>query len=104
MRRVVPRLAPPSKLNGHSVQVAGDELVILSFDAPPLVPVPGLTPAEHEVCALLLEGLSNREIAARRGSAPRTVANQLARIFVKLEVGSRAALIALLSRGRRGAP
>ena len=49
-----------------------------------------LGPAEAQVLQLALEGLSNAAIAARRGSRPRTIANQLARAYEKLGVSSRA--------------
>lgn len=51
-----------------------------------------LSPAEREVARLAREGRSNAEIACARGTSPRTVANQLARIYKKLGVGSRVAL------------
>ncbi len=54
----------------------------------------GLTAAERAVALLLVEGASNAAIAQARGASPRTVANQVAAVFRKLGVGSRAALIA----------
>ncbi len=57
-----------------------------------------LTRAELAVVGLALEGLSNRAIAARRGCSYRTVANQLASIFAKLDIGSRAELAAWAAR------
>ncbi|APR88599.1 hypothetical protein A7982_13948 [Minicystis rosea] len=57
-----------------------------------------LTDAEADVARLACEGLSNAEIAERRGSAERTVANQLARIYEKLGVRSRVELVVLLLR------
>jgi DNA-binding CsgD family transcriptional regulator len=56
-----------------------------------------LTPAERDVVSLLLIGKSNREIAIHRGTATRTVANQLQGIYYKLTVGSRGELVARLS-------
>lgn len=53
-----------------------------------------LTPAERSVLHLLFERLSNQEIAALRHTSVRTVANQVASIFAKLHVGSRAELLA----------
>lgn len=44
----------------------------------------GLTQAEHEVLTLLAEGLTQREIARRRGVAARTVETQAASIYAKL--------------------
>jgi DNA-binding NarL/FixJ family response regulator len=45
---------------------------------------------------LAVEGLSNKEIAESRESSERTVANQLASIYRKLRVNSRAELVAHL--------
>jgi len=56
-----------------------------------------LTAAEHEVLELLLAGRTNAEIARRRRTAPRTVANQLGSIYRKLRVGGRRQLLALLA-------
>jgi DNA-binding CsgD family transcriptional regulator len=56
-----------------------------------------LTPVERNVVASILEGKSNREIARARGTSERTVANQVASVFGKLRVGSRAELVALLA-------
>lgn len=58
-----------------------------------------LTAAEGEVARLIAAGLSNAEIARRRGASPRTVANQAASIFRKLGVTSRLGLYSLLARG-----
>ncbi len=52
-----------------------------------------LTPAEHEVASHLLAGMSNAEIARKRRVSPRTVANQVACIYRKLRVRSRAELV-----------
>jgi DNA-binding CsgD family transcriptional regulator len=55
-----------------------------------------LTPVEAEVTRLLAAGLSNAEIARVRGTARRTVANQVASVFRKLGVSSRLELNTLL--------
>ncbi len=55
----------------------------------------GLTDAEREVARLVMEGLSNAEIARRRGTSIRTVANQVASVFAKAGAGSRRELAAL---------
>lgn len=66
-----------------------DEFAVLSFstETAPLPEV--LAPAERDVFRLMLEGLSNAEIARVRGTKLRTVANQVASIFDKLGIGSR---------------
>jgi DNA-binding NarL/FixJ family response regulator len=57
-----------------------------------------LAPAELEVCRLLLEGRSHRQISLARRTALRTVANQLAAVFTKLRVSGRMELVARLVR------
>jgi DNA-binding CsgD family transcriptional regulator len=59
-----------------------------------------LSRAEREVAKLAAAGLTNAAIAMRRGTAVRTVANQMASILLKLRAGSRyevAARLALCS-------
>jgi DNA-binding CsgD family transcriptional regulator len=51
-----------------------------------------LTRGELEVARLAARGLSNTAIAEARGARPRTVANQLASIYRKLGISSRAQL------------
>ena len=59
-------------------------------DTPPAVGSRGtLTAREHEVLALVCEGLGNKEIAQRLYLSLRTVENHLASIYGKLGVGSR---------------
>ena len=55
----------------------------------------GLSPAEHEVLALLRQGLSNKEIAVVRGRSVATVKNQVSVCLDKLGVDSRTRLMAL---------
>jgi DNA-binding NarL/FixJ family response regulator len=52
--------------------------------------------AEEHVVRLLLDGRTHAEIAAQRGTSPRTVANQLAGAFRKLGVSGRLQLLLLL--------
>lgn len=53
----------------------------------------------------LLYGQSNEQIAARRRTSSRTIANQVAALFRKLGVGSQAELVAYIEAdGRDGAP
>ncbi len=56
-----------------------------------------LTPAEREVTADLLRGLSNREIAAKRNRRVRTIANQVASVLAKVGAGSRRTLVTALA-------
>ena len=59
----------------------------------------GLTPAETAVVALAIEGYSNEEIARVRGCSARTVANQLAAVYVKKRVSGRRELRSFVRRG-----
>ena len=54
-----------------------------------------LTPQERQVAALVRQGLSNRDVAARLFVSPRTVDFHLRNVFSKLGVASRAELTAL---------
>jgi DNA-binding CsgD family transcriptional regulator len=74
------------------------ELAVVSIPQPDPQRFGQLTPAEVEVVRLVLDGLTNSEIAERRGVSDRTVANQLASVYRKLNVNSRAELVAALLR------
>ena len=52
-------------------------------------PVEALTTREHDVLALVADGLPNRDIAARLGISDHTVKFHLASIFGKLGVSTR---------------
>ncbi|MGE3858313.1 MAG: response regulator transcription factor [Dehalococcoidia bacterium] len=53
-----------------------------------------LTPREYEVLTLLADGLSNAEIANELCVSPNTVRTHVQSLFTKLEVGSRAKVVA----------
>ena len=96
------RDGPRRPLSGVKVSVEehdGLEFVLLDVPAPSgrAEILAALTAAEREVAELVLGGCTNAEVASRRGTSARTVANQLARIYRTLEVGSRTELCALLS-------
>ena len=100
-------LAPPSGLDAHRFDVGPDAFGVLVFPlgGPSVSPPPtNLTPSEQSVMQLMLEGKSNQEIAKERRTAVRTVANQVASIFKKLGVGSRAELYAFGARGTKRGP
>jgi DNA-binding NarL/FixJ family response regulator len=67
----------------------GQEFAVLSepLSAPP---TETLTAAELDVARAVVRGASNAEIAAIRGTAVRTVANQVASIMSRLGASSRA--------------
>lgn len=92
--------APPPENDDLVVQIAtfrvGDEeLAVVSYPVVPDLPA-ALSPSEREVAALVMEGLSNQEIAQVRGTSERTVANQVASIFRRCGVSSRSELVAAL--------
>ena len=57
-----------------------------------------LTPREREVLGLLVEGLSDAQIAGRLVISPKTVGTHVEHIYEKLAVRSRAQAIALAYR------
>jgi DNA-binding CsgD family transcriptional regulator len=59
-----------------------------------------LTKREQEVLALLMHGLSNKQIAARLYITPKTASHHVSRILWKLGVGTRAEAAALAARER----
>jgi DNA-binding CsgD family transcriptional regulator len=61
-----------------------------------------LTSSEHSVMELVLDGLSHREIAAKRSISARTVANQIASAFRRLGVSSRLDLIRRIAETNGG--
>ena len=58
----------------------------------------GLTPREREVLRLLVEGRSDKEIAAALFVGPRTVQTHVANLFAKLGVNARAEAAAVAVR------
>jgi DNA-binding CsgD family transcriptional regulator len=58
----------------------------------------GLTATEERVAALAASGRTNRQVAAELFLSPRTVEDNLARVYRKLGVSSRAELGAAMTR------
>ena len=62
-----------------------------------------LSKREHEILALITEGLGNADIAARLSISEKTVRNHVSKVFDKLGVWSRAqAIVFARDRGFRG--
>ncbi len=81
------------------VVVDGAPYVLFEWPCEAPFDAASLTDAERDVLSGILNGESNAEIARRRRSRPRTVANQVASIFRKLGVSSRLELIARAGAG-----
>lgn len=62
--------------------------------------LPGLTPRENQIAALVSEGLSNKQIARRLGITLATVKDHLHRLLGKTQLPNRAALAAAYHRNQ----
>jgi DNA-binding NarL/FixJ family response regulator len=83
------------------VMRAGLPVRVISIARPDLYLIGRLPGAELDIVKCLLEGHSHACIARRRGTSQRTIANQIASVFRRLNVSSRAELVhrlAALSR------
>lgn len=92
------------RARGARFEHEGVTYAVLELPAPdlerPTPDGPALTAAERAVVELLLRGYSNEQIAQARGRSARTIANQLAGLYRRYDVGSRVELVAKLTRGR----
>jgi DNA-binding NarL/FixJ family response regulator len=93
-RRTVPDRASFNDFRAGLVELDGEQYLVVSYPAPARSDLSVLTPAERSVLELLRRGLSNADIASRRGTSQNTVANQVAAILRKLEFRSRYGLSA----------
>jgi DNA-binding NarL/FixJ family response regulator len=89
----------PAGLRFEGIEDDGSTLVV-SFLVPTTDWETLLTATELEIARDVLSGHSNAEIARRRGTAVRTIANQVASIYRKLHVRSRLELSLLALAGR----
>jgi DNA-binding CsgD family transcriptional regulator len=69
-----------------------------SAPAPRFPPASALTPREQEIARMVGDGFTNKEIASVLEISSWTVSTHLRRIFGKLDVGTRAAMVARLAR------
>jgi DNA-binding CsgD family transcriptional regulator len=83
------------------VAFADEQLLIGAYPLIDAARVSCLTQAEREVTAQIIAGSTNFDIALRRGSSVRTIANQINSIFTKLNVRSRSELAAGLQARER---
>lgn len=84
----------PPDVRASVVELRSGRYLLLSFTPGEDLPRHGLTESERFIALALLRGCTNDEIARLRGTSPRTVANQVASIFRKLGVHSRAEMAA----------
>jgi len=63
-----------------------------------------LTPRELEVAQMVATGLTNSAIAAKLGVSPWTISTHVRRIFAKLDVPTRAAMVAVIADAQREWP
>ncbi|OJT20412.1 DNA-binding response regulator [Archangium sp. Cb G35] len=61
-----------------------------------------LTPREREVCALVAQGLTNKEVAQQLGTTEKTIKVHRARVIQKLNVDSVAELVRFVDRLDQG--
>jgi DNA-binding CsgD family transcriptional regulator/GAF domain-containing protein len=97
-----------AELSAHLERVGGPDAGLVAVlelrgdhDRIPPHRLAGLTPRERDVATLVVDGLTDREIAARLSLSRHTVGQHTGQIYRKLAVRSRAELIALLLRGGR---
>jgi DNA-binding CsgD family transcriptional regulator len=111
----VDRRATPAAF-GQNVDAGPDRAVLLDVEVDGMryrlvrseanVPPPAmLSPREQEICRMVAQGHPNKTIAAVLEISSWTVGTYLRRLFAKLNVGSRAAMIAkLMQEGRLSNP
>jgi DNA-binding CsgD family transcriptional regulator len=91
------RRALPTLSLGSVAHAALPQLVAARPLAPDLL---ALTQREQEVLELLCRGWTNAQIAARLGSSPRTVKNQVSAILGKTKTANRTQLVSRAALGR----
>jgi DNA-binding NarL/FixJ family response regulator len=91
----------PRGIRARLAEVGLADEALLIGSTPPLdeTKLAGLTHAERAVLASLIAGSTNHDIAVRRTTSPRTVANQIQGIFRKFGARSRGELMARLNDG-----
>jgi DNA-binding CsgD family transcriptional regulator len=90
-------VTPPLGLDVTYTEVEGVQYAVFAFSIAVADDVP-LTRTERGVVLGVLRGLSNVELALTRNVSTRTIANQLASIYRKLSIASRAELLELMGR------
>ncbi|MCK6552168.1 LuxR C-terminal-related transcriptional regulator [Myxococcota bacterium] len=93
---MIGRRAAP-ELRVSRLDADGEALLVITYPLDAVIARAELTPAERAIVEALLAAKATAEIAAERGRSERTIANQIASIYRKLGVGSRAELTAHLA-------
>ena len=83
----------PHSFVAHELSIDGEAYAVLEIALRELEPPAGLSSAEQAVVSGVIQGKSNAEIAADRGTSIRTVANQLRSVYGKLKISGRAQLL-----------
>lgn len=86
-------LATPTALDGRTFTANGKRYAALWYERPKAW-AGQLTSAEYEVATMIVAGRSNVQIAKQRCVSVRTINNQVASLYRKLGVRSRAELSA----------
>lgn len=96
-----PLFADDNTLSGdielRTYHVGAHEFAVISLPPLDLDLFDELSGAERDVVTLVVDGWTNRAIAEERGVSSRTVANQLASVYRKLDVNSRTELAVRIS-------
>jgi DNA-binding NarL/FixJ family response regulator len=81
-------------IDAMTLDLGSERLIVLSFPAGPPTFPERLTPAEREIADLIFAGCSNAQIARTRRRSIKTVTKQVATMFAKVGVTTRAAFVA----------
>ncbi|NOU26417.1 MAG: response regulator transcription factor [Polyangiaceae bacterium] len=106
-RRRRERVPPPPRLEASRLFLGDrrerDEYVVFAWPEPMELPE-DLPPGLRDVAASIVRGESNREIAERRGTSERTVANQVVALLRRFGASSRTDFVAAIANEakRRG--
>jgi DNA-binding NarL/FixJ family response regulator len=95
------QLGAPAGMRSAVLRIGDEDLLVIRYELDELEIPRTLTLAERGVAEALLRGSSMASIAKERGTARRTIANQLRAIYAKVGVTSRLELVAKL-RARSG--
>ncbi|MFO0617127.1 MAG: LuxR C-terminal-related transcriptional regulator [Polyangiaceae bacterium] len=79
-------------VEAYRLEIDGEEYLLIGIPVGSPKLERDLTPVEATLIEGVLAGLSNRQLAEKRGTAVRTIANQLQTLYRKLGVGSRGEL------------